>query len=94
MSEPLTTVEAIQHVVAEAVWAPPVHNTQPWRFAGAGQEISLYADADRRLPVSDPGGREMMISCGAVIQAATSVRRPPEEVLLQISSEDLAINDE
>jgi hypothetical protein len=32
-----------------------------------GQQISLYADVDRGLPVADPDGREMMISCGAAL---------------------------
>jgi Nitroreductase family len=54
-------------VVANAVWAPSVHNTQPWRFTADGQQISLHADADRRLAVADPAGREMMISCGAAL---------------------------
>jgi hypothetical protein len=67
---PLTTGETIRRVVAEAVWAPSVHNTQPWRFAAAGPQISLHADAGRRLPVSDPDGREMMISCGAALFTA------------------------
>jgi nitroreductase len=53
--------------VAEAVWAPSVHNTQPWRFSADGQQISLYADAGRRLAVADPDGREMMLSCGAAL---------------------------
>lgn len=37
---------------------------------------------------------QLVLRLGAVIQAATSVRRSPEEVLLHISSEDLAISDE
>ena len=53
-----------------AVWAPSVHNTQPWWFTADGQEISLHADADRQLMVADPGGREMMISCGAALFTA------------------------
>ncbi len=53
--------------MAKAVWAPSVHNTQPWRFTAAGQQVSLYADADRGLAVADPDGREMMISCGAAL---------------------------
>ena len=50
-----------------AVWAPSVHNTQPWRFGAQQGEISLYADPDRRLAVADPDGREMLISCGAAL---------------------------
>jgi Nitroreductase family len=57
----------VRRVVAEAVWAPSVHNTQPWRFAASGQGISLYADPSRQLAVADPDGREMMISCGAAL---------------------------
>jgi hypothetical protein len=68
--EPLTAAEVAAYVVAAAVWAPSVHNTQPWWFSVAGQEISLHADAERQLGVADPRGREMMISCGAALFTA------------------------
>lgn len=73
------TDDAIRFAVEAAVWAPSVHNTQPWWFGSAGQEgtsaagwtmrprISLHADVDRRLDVADPDGREMLISCGAAL---------------------------
>src|SRR6266566_3112926 len=64
---PLTAAEVARYVVSAAVWAPSVHNTQPWRFTAGGQRITLYADAERQLRVADPGGREMMISCGAAL---------------------------
>ncbi|HTX29615.1 MAG TPA: hypothetical protein VME19_21630 [Streptosporangiaceae bacterium] len=68
MSTPAPAAEEIaRYVAAEAVWAPSVHNTQPWRFVADGQQVSVYADADRGLPVADPDGREMMISCGAAL---------------------------
>jgi hypothetical protein len=68
MSEPMTDEEIVGYVVARAVWAPSVHNTQPWRFTADGEpELSLHADAGRRLAVADPDGREMMISCGAAL---------------------------
>jgi Nitroreductase family len=57
-------------VVAVAVWAPSVHNTQPWRFTFGWQQISLHADADRQLTMADRDGREMMISCGAALFTA------------------------
>ena len=68
--EPLTAAEITEYVVTAAVWAPSVHNTQPWRFTAEGQRLSLYADAARQLRVADPEGREMMISCGAALFTA------------------------
>ena len=86
--------EIAAYVVAAAVWAPSVHNTQPWWFSVGGQELSLHADAGRQLMVADPRGREMMISCGAALFTArlalrslgyvprTSVLPDPGEPLL------------
>jgi len=67
---PRTGSAVATYVVNAAVWAPSVHNTQPWRFASQGAEISLYADGGRQLMVADPGGREMIISCGAALFTA------------------------
>jgi hypothetical protein len=68
MNEPTTEEEITRYVVARAIWAPSVHNSQPWRFtADGGQQLSLHADTSRRLAAADPDGREMMISCGAAL---------------------------
>ncbi|MFI6483555.1 Acg family FMN-binding oxidoreductase [Nonomuraea sp. NPDC050663] len=64
-SDAVTRSDAIREAVDAARWAPSVHNTQPWSFAVAGEEISVRADSDRRLRVSDPAGRQMLISGGA-----------------------------
>jgi Nitroreductase family len=66
----LTEEDIARYVVAAAVWAPSVHNTQPWQFTVDGQQISLHADAGRQLAVADPDRREMMISCGAALFTA------------------------
>ncbi|WP_083949912.1 Acg family FMN-binding oxidoreductase [Herbidospora yilanensis] len=57
----------LESVVEAAMWAPSIHNSQPWSFAIDGEEIMLRSDTDRRLPISDPQGRELMISCGAAL---------------------------
>ena len=62
--------EIAGYVVGEAVWAPSVHNTQPWWFSAGPSGLSLYADPTRQLPVADPAGREMLISCGAALFTA------------------------
>src|SRR4029079_1510626 len=61
--------EIARFAISTAIWAPSVHNTQPWRFGAQSfgersGEISLAADPDRRLAVGDPHGRERAISCG------------------------------
>ncbi len=78
--------DIVRYVVASAVWAPSVHNTQPWRFSAEGQEISLHTDPARQLTVADPDGREMLISCGAALFTARLALRSlgyiPEAALL------------
>jgi nitroreductase len=58
--------DQVDYLIATAVRAPSVHNTQPWRFRAGNYEIELYADQRRKLRV-DPVGREMLISCGAAL---------------------------
>ncbi|MGE5154007.1 MAG: Acg family FMN-binding oxidoreductase [Bdellovibrio bacteriovorus] len=50
-----------------AVLAPSSHNTQPWRFRISGPAIDLLADRTRALPINDPDGRELTISCGCAL---------------------------
>lgn len=59
--------EQLRHMVGYAVLAPSAHNTQPWRFRVTPAGIELHADRARGLPVSDPDGRELVISCGAAL---------------------------
>lgn len=54
-------------LVSAAVLAPSSHNTQPWFFRVSGDALDLCADGHRALPVVDPDGRELLISCGAAL---------------------------
>jgi nitroreductase len=91
----LTGQEIAAHVVASAVWAPSVHNTQPWLFGTDGQELSLYADGGRQLMVADPRGRQMLISCGAALFTARlalrSAGRIPQVRILPDPADPLLI---
>jgi hypothetical protein len=49
------------------VLAPSTHNTQPWKFALSREGIEIYGDYTRRMPVVDPGNREMLMSIGAAV---------------------------
>ncbi|MFE9324997.1 Acg family FMN-binding oxidoreductase [Nocardia sp. NPDC052278] len=50
--------------------APSVHNTQPWRWVYDGRRLNLYRDTSRLLRSADPQGRQLVISCGAVLDHA------------------------
>ncbi len=55
-------------VIELACRAPSVHNSQPWRWRVVDRAtIQLYADRHRQLPVSDPSGRNLALSCGAAV---------------------------
>ncbi|MGV9823585.1 Acg family FMN-binding oxidoreductase [Nocardia xishanensis] len=56
-----------------AARAPSVHNTQPWRWRFDGTRLHLYTDADRLLSSTDPLGRQLVISCGAMLHHVRSV---------------------
>jgi hypothetical protein len=75
-----------QRLLDAVVWAPSVHNTQPWWFGTRGSTVTLHADTDRRLEIADPDGREMLISCGAALYtlrlAARHLGRHPHVQLL------------
>jgi hypothetical protein len=92
---PHTADEVATYVVGAAVWAPSVHNTQPWLFTATGSELTLRADVIRLLPVADPCGRELMISCGAALFTAKLALRSlgyvPETRILPDPADPLLI---
>lgn len=67
MSGHMSAQEIVRLAAQAGAKAPSVLNTQPWRFSGDGQQVSVYADAERRLATADPAGREMLVSCGAAV---------------------------
>jgi nitroreductase len=55
-------------LVHAAILAANPHNTQPWLFRLAQDQISLFADRSRRLGAMDPLGRELMIGLGCALE--------------------------
>ncbi len=73
-----------------AVLAPSTHNTQPWRFNITPEGIEVYGDYRRRLPVVDPGNRELLMSVGGAIfnlRVAASHFRLPCSVEYNLSGD-------
>lgn len=67
----MTPLAPQRHVVHDAVMlacrAPSLHNSQPWRWVADGACLHLFADRQRLLGAADPSGRELLLSCGAVL---------------------------
>jgi nitroreductase len=79
------TPERFAAFVADAVHAPSMHNTQPWRFRLSGDAIDVLLDRDRLLPVGDPAGRAARVACGCALlnlRLALAVGGHPADVRL------------
>lgn len=53
--------------VTDALRAPSVQNSQPWKWRILRDSVQLYADEDRHLYVTDPEQRDLVLSCGAAL---------------------------
>ena len=67
----MSSIPDISKFVAEAaVHAPSIYNSSPWWFSTVGSAICVRADSERSVPIADPTGRELTISCGAAALTA------------------------
>lgn len=69
MSTSALTRQLVTSLVEDAVTAPSMHNTQPWKFVHrTGTEtLELYGDPERALPQEDPDHRALHLGCGAAL---------------------------
>ncbi|TFV54418.1 nitroreductase [Mycobacterium sp. PS03-16] len=58
---------SLEAVLDLAARAPSVGNSQPWRWRVAPDGVHLYADWARRLGDTDADRRDVLLSCGAVL---------------------------
>ncbi|HUH69477.1 MAG TPA: NAD(P)H nitroreductase [Mycobacterium sp.] len=59
--------QVIRDAVMLACHAPSLHNSQPWRWVAEGATLQLWADPHRLVYATDQAGRELTLSCGAVL---------------------------
>jgi len=59
--------ETVCSALVLATRAPSVHNTQPWRWRVGPTSLHLRADPSLHLRHTDPDSRDLLISCGAVL---------------------------
>ncbi|MFC0602534.1 Acg family FMN-binding oxidoreductase [Streptomyces palmae] len=59
----------VESLLAAAVAAPSIHNTQPWRFRldPDGQVLEVHSVPARTLPLADPVHRAQYLSVGAAV---------------------------
>ncbi|MCG7592623.1 NAD(P)H nitroreductase [Mycobacterium sp. PSTR-4-N] len=67
MNSVTVDLDVLSDAVALACRAPSLHNSQPWRFISTGDVVSLFLDPDSAPRHTDTSGRELIISCGAVL---------------------------
>jgi hypothetical protein len=59
----------VESLLAAAVAAPSIHNTQPWRFHldPDSQLLEVHSVPERTLPLTDPTHRAQYLSVGAAV---------------------------
>ncbi|OBH92424.1 NAD(P)H nitroreductase [Mycobacterium sp. E2733] len=57
----------LERAVLLACRAPSVHNSQPWRWVTEDGALRLFVDRQRAIAATDHSGREVILSCGAVL---------------------------
>lgn len=67
--------KTLRAIVELACRAPSVHNTQPWTWTVDGEALHLHSDVRRHLPATDPGQRDLVLSCGAALHELTVAAR-------------------
>lgn len=78
------TTAVLRRAAMQAVKAPSIHNTQPWQFVLSRHRLDICLDLSRRLPVLDPRGRQLLISCGcALLNARVAIAAAGYEAVVE-----------
>lgn len=65
-TQALLNAATVESLLAAAVAAPSIHNTQPWRFRldPDSQVLEVHSAPERTLPLTDPMHRAQYLSVG------------------------------
>ncbi len=67
MTTSTVPLDVLTNIVQLACRAPSLHNSQPWHLAYHDGELRLFVTPHRAPHATDPSGREIIISCGALL---------------------------
>ena len=67
MARNFPDADTLVTVLGTAARAPSVQNSQPWRWRVTRDGVNLYADWSRQLGDADSDRRDVLLSCGAVL---------------------------
>lgn len=59
--------QRLRFALHAALTAPSPGNSQPWRLLAHGDEIFLFTDPARELPLRDPDGQQRVLAGGAAL---------------------------
>src|ERR1700722_9753451 len=67
MTQTMLEPQAIRDAVRLACRAPSLPNSQPWHWVAERGRLHLFADPKALVQTIDRSGREMILSCGAML---------------------------
>jgi hypothetical protein len=70
VSDRVPSIAVMRNAISVACRAPSIHNSQPWHWRSDGRALHLFIDRRRLVRVADRSGREVIISCGVVLDHA------------------------
>ena len=73
--DPINFIELAKLLISFAILAPSGHNSQPWQFQVADNEIIITPDFSKRLDVVDGNDRELFISLGCAAENLMTAAR-------------------
>lgn len=65
---PLAVDGGLRELVRAGTLAANSHNTQPWRFSLADDQVSIHPDLTRRCPAVDPDDHHLFASLGCAVE--------------------------